>query len=116
MTLIELRYLVTLAQTRHFGRASALCNISQSALSMAIRKLEEELEVLLFERNKSGIRATQMGEQIIAQAQRVVAQADAITTLASADKDQLAGELKVGAIFTLGPYLLPQLIPSLKLI
>jgi len=116
MTLIELRYLVTLAQTQHFGRAAQLCNISQSALSMAVRKLEDDLEVLLFERNKSGIRMTQMGEQIIAQAQRVVAQADAITALAAADKNQLAGELKVGAIFTLGPYLLPQLIPSLKLI
>lgn len=116
MTLIELRYLVTLAQTRHFGRAAEQCNISQSALSMAVRKLEEDLGVLLFERNKSGIRATQMGEQIIAQAQRVVKQADVITALATADKDQLAGELRVGAIFTLGPYLLPQLIPSLKLI
>jgi LysR family hydrogen peroxide-inducible transcriptional activator len=116
MTLIELRYLVTLAQTQHFGRAAEQCNISQSALSMAVRKLEEDLGVLLFERNKSGIRATQMGEQIIAQAQRVVAQADVITALAAADKDQLAGELRVGAIFTLGPYLLPQLIPSLKLI
>lgn len=116
MTLIELRYLVTLAQTQHFGRAAGQCNISQSALSMSVRKLEEDLGVLLFERNKSGIRATQMGEQIIAQAQRVVAQADAITALAAADKDQLAGELKIGAIFTLGPYVLPQLIPSLKLI
>lgn len=116
MTLIELRYLVTLAQTRHFGRAAELCNISQSALSMAVRKLEDDLDVLLFERSKSGIRATQMGEQIIAQAQRVVSQADAITALAAADKDQLAGELKLGALFTLGPSLLPQLIPSLGLI
>lgn len=116
MTLIELRYLVTLAQTQHFGRAAELCSISQSALSMAVRKLEENLGVLLFERSKSGIRATQMGEQIIAQAQRVVSQADAITALAAADRDQLAGELKIGAIFTLGPSLLPQLIPSLRLI
>lgn len=116
MTLIELRYLVTLAQTQHFGRAAELCNISQSALSMAIRKLEDNLGVLLFERSKSGIRATQMGEQIIAQAQRVVSQADAITALAAADRDQLAGELRIGAIFTLGPSLLPQLIPSLRLI
>lgn len=116
MTLIELRYLVTLAQTQHFGRAAELCNISQSALSMAVRKLEDNLGVLLFERSKSGIRATQMGEQIIAQAQRVVSQADAITALAAADRDQLAGELKIGAIFTLGPSLLPQLIPSLRLI
>lgn len=116
MTLIELRYLVTLAQTQHFGRAAAQCNISQSALSMAVRKLEDDLGVLLFERSKSGIRATQMGEQIIAQAQRVVSQVDVISALAAADKDQLAGELKIGAIFTLGPSLLPQLVPSLRLI
>jgi LysR family transcriptional regulator, hydrogen peroxide-inducible genes activator len=116
MTLIELRYLVTLSQTQHFGRAAAACNISQSALSMAIRKLEEELGVLFFERNKSGIRVTQMGEKIIAQARRVVAQADGIKALADADKEQLGGELKIGALFTLGPYLLPQLIPALRLI
>ncbi len=116
MTLVELRYLVTLAQTQHFGRAAELCNVSQSALSMAMRKFEEELGVLLFERSKSGIRATQMGEQIIAQARRVMAQVDSIKALADADKDELGGELRVGAIFTLGPYLLPQLIPSLKLI
>lgn len=116
MTLVELRYIVTLAQTLHFGRAAELCHVSQSALSMAVRKFEEELDVLLFERSKSGIRPTQMGEQIIAQAQRVVSQADRISALADADKDQLGGELKIGAIFTLGPYLLPQLIPSLQLI
>lgn len=116
MTLVELRFLVTLAQTRHFGRAAELCNVTQSALSMAIRKLEDELEVLLFERSKSGIQPTRMGEQIIAQAQHVVGQADRIKALAEADKDQLCGELKIGAIFTLGPYLLPQLIPALKLI
>jgi LysR family transcriptional regulator, hydrogen peroxide-inducible genes activator len=116
MTLVELRFLVTLSQTRHFGRAAELCNVTQSALSMAIRKLEEELDVLLFERSKSGIQPTQMGEQIIGQAKLVVSQADRIKALAEADKDQLRGELKIGAIFTLGPYLLPQLIPSLKLI
>lgn len=116
MTLVELRYLVALAQTQHFGRAAELCNVTQSALSMAMRKFEDELGVLLFERSKSGIRATEMGEKIIAQAQRVVSEVDAITALAEADKDQLSGELNLGAIFTLGPYLLPQLIPSLKII
>jgi LysR family hydrogen peroxide-inducible transcriptional activator len=116
MTLTELRYLVALAQEQHFGRAAELCCVSQPTLSMAIRKLEENLEVLLFERSKSGIRATSMGEQIIAQAQRIVAQADVITALAEADKDQLGGELKLGAILSLGPYLLPQLIPQLRLI
>lgn len=116
MTLIELRYLVVLAQEQHFGRAAALCCISQPTLSMAIRKLEAQLGVLLFERSKSGIRATDMGVQIIAQAQRVVAQADAITALAQADQGQLSGDFNLGAIFSLGPYLLPQLIPQMRLL
>ena len=116
MTLIELRYLVAVAETRHFGRATESFNVSQSTLSMAVRKLEEDLGVLLFERSKSGIRITQMGEQIIAQARNVLKQADTIIALADADKHQLSGELKLGAIFTLGPYLLPPLIPSLRLI
>jgi LysR family hydrogen peroxide-inducible transcriptional activator len=116
MTLVELRYLVTLAQEKHFGRAAERWGVSQPTLSMAVRSLEKNLGVLLFERSKSGIRATTMGEQIIAQAQRVLAYADGIVTLADADRNQLSGELKLGAIFTLGPYLLPQLIPALKLI
>lgn len=115
MTLLELRYLVALAQTHHFGRAAELCGVSQSNLSMAIRKLEESLGVLLFERSKNGICATDMGVQIIAQAQRVIAQTDTITALADADKNQLSGSLTIGSIFTLGPYLLPPLIPQLKL-
>ena len=116
MTLIELRYLVAVAETRHFGRAADRFNVSQSTLSMAVRKLEQDLGVLLFERSKLGIRSAQVGEQIIAQAQRALAQTDSIIALAEADKNQLSGELKLGAIFTLGPYLLPQLIPSLQLI
>lgn len=116
MTLIELRYLVAVAEARHFGRAAEGFNVSQSTLSMAVRKLEADLGVLLFERSKSGIHITQMGEQIIAQARSALTQADTIIALADADKNQLSGELKLGAIFTLGPYLLPQLIPSLKLI
>lgn len=115
MTLIELRYLVALAETGHFGRAAESFNVSQSTLSMAVRKLEEDLGVLLFERSKSGNRVTQMGERIIAQARATLAQADNIIALAKADKHQLSGQLKLGAIFTLGPSLLPQLIPSLKL-
>lgn len=116
MTLVELSYLVAVAELRHFGRAAEQCNVTQSALSMAVRRLEDELGVLLFERSKSGIRVTEMGEKIVAQAQAVLGHADRIVALADADKDQLSGELRLGAIFTLGPYLLPQLIPSLKLI
>jgi LysR family transcriptional regulator, hydrogen peroxide-inducible genes activator len=115
MTLIELRYLVAVAETRHFGRAADRFKVSQSTLSMAVRKLEQSLGVPLFERSKSGMCATGLGAQIIVQAQRALAQADSIIALAEADKHQLSGALKLGAIFTLGPFLLPQLLPALKL-
>ncbi len=116
MTLTELRYIVALAKTHHFGRAAEGFGVSQSTLSMAVRKLEENLGVLLFERSKSGVRTTQMGAQIIAQAQQVLAQTQAIAALVQADQDQLGGELKLGAIHSLAPYLLPQLIPQLRLL
>jgi LysR family hydrogen peroxide-inducible transcriptional activator len=116
MTLVELQYVVTLAQTRHFGRAAALCCVNQPTLSMAIRKLEEQLGVVLFERSKKGIKATDIGEQIIAQAQKIIAQTDAITALAAADKQQLCGTLTLGSIFTFGPYVLPQIMMQLRLI
>jgi LysR family hydrogen peroxide-inducible transcriptional activator len=113
---MELRYLVAVAETRHFGRAAERFGVSQSTLSMAVRKLEENLGVLLFERSKSGIRTTQIGAQIIAQAQQVLAHTNAISALVQADQDQLGGELKLGAIHSLAPYLLPQLIPQLRLL
>lgn len=116
MTLMELRYLVAVADVCHFGRAAAGFNVSQSTLSMAVRKLEDDLGVLLFERSKSGIRTTQMGAQIIAQARLALAQADRIVALAEADKNQLSGELRLGAIMSVGSFLLPQLISSLSLI
>jgi len=113
MTLTELRYLVVLGQEQHFGRAADICGVSQPSMSMAIRHLEASLGVLLFERSKSGISPTPMGLQLIAQAGRVLAEADAITALARADKDQLAGALRLGAPTSLAPYLFPQLIPQL---
>lgn len=115
MTLTELRYLVVLGQEQHFGRAAEICGVSQPSMSMAIRNLETSLGVLLFERSKSGISPTAMGEQLIAQAGRVLAEAEAITALAHADKDQLGGILRIGAAPSLAPYLLPQLIPQLRL-
>jgi LysR family transcriptional regulator, hydrogen peroxide-inducible genes activator len=116
MTLIELRYLVSLAQERHFGRAAARCCVSQPNLSMAVRKLEGDLGVLLFERSKTGVAVTVVGEQIIAQATRILAQTDVIKALAEAGQDQLSGTLALGIIPTLAPYLLPQLIPQLRLL
>ncbi|SDS97582.1 transcriptional regulator, LysR family [Halopseudomonas litoralis] len=113
MTLTELRYIVTLAQEQHFGHAAERCHVSQPTLSVGVKKLEEELGILLFERTKSAVRVTPVGERIVAQAQRVLEEAMAIRELASAGKNQLSAPLKVGAIYTIGPYLFPHLIPQL---
>ncbi|MWJ28099.1 LysR family transcriptional regulator [Halomonas sp. ZH2S] len=113
MTLTELRYIVTLAQEQHFGRAAERCHVSQPTLSVAVKKLEEELGTPLFERSKSTVQVTPLGEKIIIQAQRVLEESSAIYELASAGKDQLANPLRIGAIYTIGPYLFPHLIPAL---
>ena len=112
MTLTELRYIVALARERHFGRAAEKCFVSQPTLSQAIRKLEDELGVALFERGGE-VALTPAGERVVAQAQRVLEEADAIREIAKQSRDPLAGPLKVGVIFTIGPYLLPRLIPVL---
>ena len=114
MTLVELRYVAVLAQEQHFGRAANLCGVSQPALSTAIKKLEEELDVVLFERSRSSVQATFLGNQIIAQAQQVLASSATIQAIADAGNDQLSTPLSVGAIFTVGPYLLPQSVPHLR--
>lgn len=113
MTLTELRYIVTLAQEQHFGRAAERCHVSQPTLSVGVKKLEEELGVLLFERSKTAVRTTPIGESIVAQAQRVLEQAQTIRELAQSGKNQLTAPLRVGAIYTVGPYLFPHLIPQL---
>lgn len=113
MTLTELRYIVTLAQERHFGRAAERCFVSQPTLSVAVKKLEEELDVALFERSKSTVQVTPLGEKIVEQAQRVLEQSSIIKELATAGRDQLASPLRIGAIYTIGPYLFPHLIPEL---
>ena len=82
MTLTELRYIVALAQTQHFGRAAEQCHISQPTLSVGVKKLEEDLGVLIFERSKNAVRVTPVGEAIVAQAQRVLEQAQSIRELA----------------------------------
>ncbi|MET3716152.1 DNA-binding transcriptional LysR family regulator [Pseudomonas sp. PvP001] len=107
MTLTELRYIVTLAQEQHFGHAAERCHVSQPTLSVGVKKLEDELGVLIFERSKSAVRLTPVGEGIVAQAQKVLEQAQGIRELAQAGKNQLTAPLKVGAIYTVGPYLFP---------
>ncbi|AYN92733.1 MULTISPECIES: hydrogen peroxide-inducible genes activator [Pseudomonas] len=114
MTLTELRYIVTLAQEQHFGRAAERCHVSQPTLSVGVKKLEDELGILIFERSKSAVRLTPTGESIVAQAQKVLEQAQGIRELAQAGKNQLSAPLKIGAIYTIGPYLFPHLVPQLN--
>ena len=113
MTLTELRYIVALAQEQHFGRAAERCHVSQPTLSIAVKKLEEELGVL-FERGKQKVLPTPLGEKIVAMAARVLEQAAAIKDVAEAGKDQLEGPIALGTLPTIGPYLLPQFIPLLQ--
>ena len=110
MTLTELRYLVALARERHFGRAAEACFVSQPTLSVAIKKLEEELDVKLFERGSAEVGVTPLGEEIVQQAQAVIELAAGIKETAKRGKDPLAGPLRLGLIYTIGPYLLPALV------
>jgi LysR family hydrogen peroxide-inducible transcriptional activator len=114
MTLTELKYIVAVARERHFGRAAAACFVSQPTLSIAIKKLEEELGVQLFERQASEITVTPAGEQVIAQAQRTLEAAEGVRLAARQGRNQLSGPVRLGAIFTIGPYLFPDLIPHLR--
>ena len=110
MTLTELKYIVAVARERHFGKAAEACYVSQPTLSVAVKKLEEELDVKLFERSANEVSVTPLGEEIVRQAQAVLEQAAAIREIAKRGKDPLAGPLTLGVIYTIGPYLLPDLV------
>ena len=110
MTLTELKYIVAVAREKHFGRAAEACFVSQPTLSVAIKKLEDELEVKLFERSANEVTITPLGEEIIRQAQSVLEQAALIREIAKRGKDPLAGPIRLGLIYTIGPYLLPDLV------
>lgn len=114
MTLTELRYIVALARERHFGRAAEKCFVAQPTLSVAVKKLEDELGLILFERGQSEVTVTPAGEPIVRQAERVLAEAARVRELADTAGDPLAGPLRIGAIYTIGPYLLPKLVPLLR--
>ena len=114
MTLNELRYVVAVAQERNFRRAAERAFVSQPALSLAIQKLEEELGVQIFERGKTEVTITPIGARIVEQAQRALEEVARIREIARQGKDQLVGPLRLGVIYTVGPYLLPELIPVLK--
>jgi LysR family hydrogen peroxide-inducible transcriptional activator len=110
MTLTELKYIVAVARERHFGKAADACYVSQPTLSVAVKKLEEELDVKLFERSANEVAVTPLGEAIVRQAQSVLEQAAAIKEIAKRGKDPLDGPLTLGVIYTIGPYLLPDLV------
>ncbi|RPH45041.1 MAG: LysR family transcriptional regulator [Burkholderiales bacterium] len=107
MTLTELKYIVAVARERHFGRAAEACHVSQPTLSVAIRKLEDELGVALFERGGAEVSVTPVGLQVVEQAQRVLDETATLREIAEQGRDPLAGALRVGVIYTIGPYLLP---------
>lgn len=114
MTLTELKYVVAVAKERHFGRAAERCFVSQPSLSAAIKKLEDELGVQIFERGHGEILLTPLGERIVAQAERALEETARITAIARAGSDPLAGPLHLGVIHTVAPYLLPGLVAELR--
>ncbi len=111
MTLSEFRYIVAVAKELHFGRAAEKCFVSQPTLSVAVKKIEEELGVALFERHQHEISITPIGEAIIKQAELILNETNNLKEIAKQNKDELKGDLKLGVIYTVGPYLLPKLIP-----
>jgi LysR family hydrogen peroxide-inducible transcriptional activator len=114
MTLQDLRYVVALADHHHFGRAAAACDIGQSTLSTQIKKLEHSLGVTLFERTTQSVSVTAIGAEIVGRARQILADVEAIATIGQQTSGPLAGGFSLGVIPTLGPYLLPWLIPALK--
>lgn len=114
MNLRELGYIVAVAETRHFGKAAERCFVSQPTLSGQIRKLEEELGVTIFERTNRSVEITPVGETIVRHARDILEQVEIIEQLAQAHQDPLAGPLRIGAIPTLSPYLMPLILLPLK--
>jgi LysR family hydrogen peroxide-inducible transcriptional activator len=114
MTLTDLRYLIALARERHFGRAAEACHVAQPTLSIAIKKVEDELGVALFERHRHDVLVTPGGETVIQQAQRVLDEMEVLNSAARAARDEFAEPLKLGAIFTVAPDLFPPLVRAIK--
>ena len=114
MSLTELKFIVAVAQERNFRRAAEKCFVTQPALSLAIKKLEEELNIVIFERSRTDVSMTEIGVKIVEQASKVLEEAAYIKQLAELGKNQLKGSLKLGMIHSVGPYLLPEIIPILR--
>lgn len=113
MNIRDLRYAVAVAELGHFGRAASACHVSQPALSGQIRKLEDHLGLVLFERTKRSVRITPAGEEIVRLAKQLLETADLIEETAKSRLDPLSGPLRLGMIPTIGPYLTPRLLPSI---
>lgn len=113
MTLTELKYIVAVARQKHFGHAAEACFVAQPTLSVAIKKLEDELGVTIFERGGNEVSTTPLGAQIVAQAERVLEQTAVIKEIAKQNKDPLTGPFRLGVIYTIGPYLLPTLMKTM---
>jgi LysR family hydrogen peroxide-inducible transcriptional activator len=114
LKLKDLKYLVAIADTRHFGQAAELCHVSQPTLSAQLRKLEEYLGVQLVERQPRRVMLTAAGEQIIVRARRIAEASDEIVEIARSHKDPLAGRLRIAFLPTIGPYLLPGIAPKIR--
>lgn len=112
MTLTELKYLVAVADEQHFGRAAERSFVSQPSLSAAIKNIEQELGVRVFERSKRGVRLTEVGEEVVAQARRTLDEAARIKAVAKQGKGRY--RLRLGVIHTIAPYLLPELVAALR--
>ena len=114
MNLRDLKYLVAVAEHRHFGKAADACYVSQPTLSTQIKKLEEELGVVLLERTNRQVMLTPVGERIVAQAQRVLREVDDLVHTADEFRDPFGGEFRLGLIPTVAPYLLPRVLPAVR--
>jgi LysR family transcriptional regulator, hydrogen peroxide-inducible genes activator len=114
VTLAELRYIVALADQRHFGRAATACSVTQPTLSAQVKKIETTLQAAIFERSSKSVHVTPLGAEIVEEARRVLDAMDKIADLAGRSRETLAGPLRLGVIPTLGPYLLPWLVPPLR--
>ncbi|MEM7110439.1 MAG: LysR substrate-binding domain-containing protein [Bacteroidota bacterium] len=112
MTLIQFEYIIAVDNYRHFGKAAESCFVTQPTLSMQIQKLEDQLGVQIFDRNKQPVVPTEIGKRIIVQAREAVKNSKKVQEIVSDEKDEIAGDLRVGIIPTLSPYLLPLFIHS----
>ncbi len=114
MNIRDLHYLVTVAETLHYGKAAKACNVSQPTLSMQLKKLEDTLGVQLFERTNKQVQLTAIGADIVLRARRILAEVAQIKLAADAAHDPMTGSLRLGLFPTLAPYLLPSLMPLLR--